>query len=75
MTDAQHESVRVKHARPGRRVRRDAALTVPITLRLAEDEAAIVRDAAALAGISVAQWLRQAVIPAVNHWSKWRSHE
>jgi hypothetical protein len=55
---------KVKHPRPSRRVRRDAALTVPVTLRLAEDEAEMVREAAALAGVPVAQWLRGTAVSA-----------
>jgi hypothetical protein len=55
---------RGQYPRPGRRVRADAPLTVPVTLRLAEDEAAMVREAAALAGIPVAQFLRGTAVSA-----------
>ena len=55
---------RAKHIRPTARVREDAPLSVPMHLRMAEDEAELVRQAADLQGLSVAQFLRGTAISA-----------
>lgn len=52
------------YPRPGRRVRRDAPLTQTLGIRVAEDEAEVIRAAAAAEGLSVAQWLRGTAISA-----------
>lgn len=52
------------YPRPGRRVRRDAPLTRHMGLRVADDEAEMIRAAAEADGLSVAQWLRGTAISA-----------
>ena len=57
---------KIKHTRPGARVRKDTALDAPVTFRVAEDELEAIRDAATEQGVSVSQWVRGSALAALK---------